>query len=84
MNVFKKVFCRCYQFCFRIVQPILPYREPKIYSSVKELNDLSEIKYVNVYSNLYVPSTDLKLSNSITEFPHLYHNLLVINVACVF
>lgn len=26
--------------------------------SVKELNDLDEIKYIDVYSNIYIPSTD--------------------------
>ena len=40
MNIFKKVFCRVYQLGFRVAMPILPYREPKLYSSIKELNDL--------------------------------------------
>lgn len=64
MNVFKKVFCRCYQFCFRVVQPILPYREPKIYSSVKELNDL--FKELNTKSVLLVTDSVLR-STGVTK-----------------
>lgn len=30
MNIFKKLYCRIYQTCFRILLPFLPYREPKI------------------------------------------------------
>lgn len=49
MNVFKKVFCRCYQFCFRLVMPILPYRRPIIYNSVSELEELfRELEVRNV------------------------------------
>lgn len=29
MNIFKKAFCRVYQFCFHAALPVLPYREPK-------------------------------------------------------
>ena len=49
MKVFKKVFCRCYQFCFRLVMPILPYRRPIIYNSVSELEELfRELEVRNV------------------------------------
>ena len=40
MNVFKRVYCRCYQAVFRHLIPILPYREPTIFHSVDELPDL--------------------------------------------
>ncbi len=37
MNIFKKLWCRTFQLGFRIAQPILPYREPKILDSVEEI-----------------------------------------------
>ncbi len=30
MNIFKKIYCRTFQICFRIALPILPYREPEL------------------------------------------------------
>ncbi len=30
MNLFKKIYCRTYQFCFRVALPFLPYRQPEI------------------------------------------------------
>lgn len=49
MNVFKKIFCRCYQFCFRLVMPILPYRRPVIYNRVSDLEELfKELEVKNV------------------------------------
>lgn len=47
MNIFKKVFCRIYQFAFHIALPVLPYREPKILKNTEELT--AEIKR-NKYS----------------------------------
>ncbi|MCD8372556.1 MAG: iron-containing alcohol dehydrogenase [Clostridia bacterium] len=29
MNVFKRIYCRVYQFVFKIIIPFLPYRQPK-------------------------------------------------------
>lgn len=44
MNIFKKVYCRIFQTVFHLALPFLPYREPKILSSIeelpKQLNDL--------------------------------------------
>lgn len=37
MNPFKKVYCRVFQFGFRVALPIMPYREPKILDSMREL-----------------------------------------------
>lgn len=33
MNFFKKVYCRCFQGVFRLVLPLMPYREPNILES---------------------------------------------------
>ncbi len=40
MNIFKKFYCRTYQGVFRILLPVLPYREPKL---IKDYNDLIKI-----------------------------------------
>ncbi len=40
MNIFKKVYCRIFQISFRVMMPVLPYREPKIFNSVKEIPKL--------------------------------------------
>ncbi len=40
MNIFKKLYCRIYQGVFRLLLPVLPYREPKILNSYKELAGL--------------------------------------------
>lgn len=37
MNIFKKACCRTYQTLFRIILPVLPYREPKILNSNNEI-----------------------------------------------
>lgn len=37
MNPFKKVYCRVFQFGFRVALPIMPYREPKILDNMREL-----------------------------------------------
>jgi len=49
MNIFKKFWCRTYQTIFRMVLPIMPYREPKILDSVIEVKSvLNEYKYTKV------------------------------------
>ena len=43
MNIFKKFYCRTYQTVFKMVMPLLPYRQPKILKTdediVKVLNE---------------------------------------------
>ena len=34
MNLFTKIYCRTYQWVFKILLPVLPYRDPKIIESV--------------------------------------------------
>jgi len=45
MNIFKKIYCRSFQFIFKIAMPFLPYKEPKILTKLSditiELNNLS-------------------------------------------
>lgn len=60
MNMFKKVYCRIYQFAFHAALPVLPYREPKILKSTDEIAD--EILKKKLTSALIV--TDAFLKNS--------------------
>lgn len=40
MNGISRFFCRAYQLVFRLLLPVLPYREPKVYPGVNELEPL--------------------------------------------
>ena len=44
MNIFKSIYCRIYQTCFRIALPFLPYRQPKILESNDELTEMLKSK----------------------------------------
>ncbi len=37
MNVIEAIYCRLFQFCFRLAMPFLPYREPKRLSKLEEI-----------------------------------------------
>ena len=37
MNIFKKVYCRTFQTCFKLVLPVLPYKTPKQIPSIAEI-----------------------------------------------
>lgn len=40
MNIFERIYCRTFQFCFRMALPLLPYREPSILNSMEQLAQL--------------------------------------------
>lgn len=40
MNPIKKLWCRTFQAVFKIVIPILPYRQPKLYDSIDEMAEI--------------------------------------------
>lgn len=42
MNCFKKLWCRTYQGAFRLISPMLPYREPKILNGMTDVKDVLE------------------------------------------
>ena len=46
MNILRKFWCRTYQTVFRMVLPIMPYREPKIMNSVIEIKDVLKEKNI--------------------------------------
>lgn len=47
MNVFKRFYCRTFQFFFKVAIPLLPYRQPKILESVKDCADILKRKGVD-------------------------------------
>ena len=40
MNLFKKLYCRVFQTAFRVMLPILPYREPVRLSKIEDIADI--------------------------------------------
>ena len=67
MNIFNKIYCRTFQFCFKVALPVLPYTEPEIINSMKDLANLMASKSMN--NTLIV--TDKGISSL-----GLYNNLL--------
>ncbi len=47
MNFFKKLYCRAYQTVFRIMIPILPYREPKLLKDNVEVASVLKSQNIN-------------------------------------
>ena len=49
MNPLKKAYCRCFQLAFRLAIPLMPYRKPQIFSSIKEcVEKLAELKITSL------------------------------------
>ena len=47
MNRLKKVYCRVFQFCFKVALPILPYREPEILEGMSHIANVLNDKKLN-------------------------------------
>ncbi len=47
MNIFRKIYCRTFQTVFRIIIPVLPYREPKILNNMTEVVSVLKDKRIN-------------------------------------
>lgn len=47
MNPFKKMYCRAFQFCFKMVLPVLPYREPKILEDMPHVAAMLKEKHMD-------------------------------------
>ena len=58
MNVLKKVYCRVFQFAFHMALPLLPYREPVKYDSIKYVLQL--LKKRDIKSVLLVTDKPLR------------------------
>ncbi len=72
MNPIKRAFCRVYQFCFHLALPVLPYREPKILSSTKEI--ATEIKRMKIKKALIITDEFLKKSGATEEMELSLHS----------
>ncbi len=72
MNIFKKIYCRTFQFLFKIAGPVLPYRDPKILYKIDEvykiLND-NKLKKPIIITDKTICSLGLtkSLEQSLTE-----------------
>lgn len=62
MNLLQKVYCRTWQFFFRIALPILPYREPKRLESVDDVPSL--LNELHVSSVLLVTDSTLRKTDT--------------------
>ena len=51
MFLIKSVYCRMFQAAFRMALPLLPYREPKIINSCKELGKVLEKENLSLSRN---------------------------------
>ena len=71
MNTLKKIYCRSYQFLFKLAIPLLPYRQPKILNSMDEISNV--IKENNCSHPLIVTgksSVRLKLVENLENTLH--------------
>lgn len=59
MNTFKKIYCRCFQVAFRMVLPVLPYRNPEVHDKISDIPAL--LKKENLSNPLII--TDQTLSS---------------------
>lgn len=62
MNIFRKAYCRIFQTGFRVVLPILPYKEPVIYNTVLDIPDIlavEEIKNVLLVTDKIIRNVGL-------------------------
>lgn len=58
MNVFKKAYCRVFQFSLKCALPFLPYREPKLLNSIDQIVDT--LKHSGIYNVLLVTDKGIR------------------------
>ena len=79
MNIFYKIYCRIYQFIFRLLMPLLPFREPKVLDNNEELAVTlknSGIKKVMIvasgsvlkYNSRYMDNLECELGNKSIKY----------------
>lgn len=69
MNIFKKMYCRTFQFILKISIPFLPYREPKILSNYDEL--ISCLKQKNLKGIFLVTDAGVRSLGLTAEIENL-------------
>ncbi len=57
MSFIKKCYSRIFQTCFRIILPLLPYREPKLLQGYKEMCEVLKAK--NISSAILITGKDI-------------------------
>ena len=78
MNIFNKVFCRCFKKVMHWIIPLFPYREPKVLNEISEL--ILVLKEKNINSLILV--TD-KVIRNIGLTSSLEETLKENNIKCV-
>ena len=67
MNVFKKIYCRTFQFIMKVAIPFLPYRKPIVLEKQEDiLNVLKEKNKEELY--LIYPKDGVALNDSTFAF----------------
>lgn len=68
MNIFKKIYCRTFQICFRAALPLLPYKEPKILEGMDKIpRVLKKYGYSKVLIVTDRGITDIGLGKQLTD-----------------
>lgn len=75
MNIFKKMYCRIFQFCFKVAIPMLPYYNPTILSKI---DDIPEVLAKKKIKNLMLVTDKGVRSFGITQ--HLEDILVENNI----
>lgn len=58
MNIIKKTYCRSYQIILRLMLPILPYKDPKVYKSLEDIKEILENE--NISKPLLITDSNLE------------------------
>lgn len=75
MNIFKKMYCRIFQFCFKVAIPMLPYYNPTI---LAKIDDIPEVLAKKKIKNLMLVTDKGVRSFGITQ--HLEDILVENNI----
>ena len=58
MNIIKKIYCRIFQFCFKVAIPLLPYYNPKILDKVEDITQI--LKRKNIQNLMLVSDKSIR------------------------
>lgn len=68
MNIFRKIYCRVFQICFRVAIPLLPYTEPKILEGMDKIPKvLNKFDYHKVLIVTDKGITEIGLGKQLTD-----------------
>ena len=46
MNILKRIYCRVFQFCFKMAIPFLPYYNPQILDKVEDISEILKLEKI--------------------------------------